>query len=446
MGRDPELRSIAPEQARAFVEARLGRPPQDALEAAVVLEAWGGVRSGRAVPLAERIMADERDGRPLLPETGPVADVASPLRLRDYLGLMVIVAVVAAWSSPLAAQLDGGTVSTAWRVALPTSIGLQWVLRRRYLAGQSRLGSLRRGGAFLATALIVVVALPPLMLGTGGVLAGALILSWTGAMIVALRGWALPAGAVLLGAAAWLGGDPPALATLGCLGVASAVVTGIAVATSAASDEEPAPWGRAIASGLVGAGLGVVLISDPGVGWGLQGSLPVLAFLPSFTGGLWGSIHLRSIWEAVPRAARATPLGAAERRPLRNPTTSVLTGAAARLAGTVLALSAVVLVTASVQGVLPGSAAGTLVGFAVVILASLVAGLLDSCNDTAWAIASVLAADLVVLVMASVPALSEHAGVTLIIGGSVALAVATPRVLELVRRPGRRLATSLLIP
>src|SRR5207249_9468603 len=47
---------IAPGQARARVEAHLGRPPQDALEAAVVLEAWGGLRARSALELGTSVL------------------------------------------------------------------------------------------------------------------------------------------------------------------------------------------------------------------------------------------------------------------------------------------------------------------------------------------------------------------------------------------------------
>jgi hypothetical protein len=326
------------------------------------------------------------------------------------------------------------------------SLGLQWIVRRRYLASQSRLGSLRRGGAFLAVVGVVVAVVPPVALGEAGVPTAALILSWTGAMIVALRGWALPTGAVLAVVALRLGGDPPALVALAGLGIASAIVTGLAVATAPRAAEEPASWGRAAASGLLGAGLGLVLVSDPGIGWGIRGTLPVLAFLPSFAGGLWASIHLRSIWEAVPDAARATPLGEPERRPLWNPTTMVLAGAAGRLFVAVVALSGFVAVGAAAQGASVGLALGTLAGFAVVVLASLVAGLLDSCNEAAWAMVAVLLADLVVLVADAASLGEARAGVALVLGGATVLVVAAPRVVDLIRRPGRRLATSLLIP
>ncbi|MEA2229791.1 MAG: hypothetical protein QOF04_3421, partial [Solirubrobacteraceae bacterium] len=43
--------------AERFVEARLGREPQDMLEAAVVLEAWAGVPAGEALRSGRAIMA-----------------------------------------------------------------------------------------------------------------------------------------------------------------------------------------------------------------------------------------------------------------------------------------------------------------------------------------------------------------------------------------------------
>ena len=45
--------------AAGVIEARLGRGAQDVLEAAVVLEAWGGVRAGRALSLGSRVVPPE---------------------------------------------------------------------------------------------------------------------------------------------------------------------------------------------------------------------------------------------------------------------------------------------------------------------------------------------------------------------------------------------------
>jgi hypothetical protein len=447
MERGSDLRPISPEQAGAFVRARLGRAPQDALEAAVVLEAWGGVRSGKAVDLAVRIMATEGGTRP---PQGRAVDEPSEsgvrLGLADYAGLVLIVAVVAAWSAPLAAQLDGPTVSVAWRLALPLSLCLQWVIRRRYLSGSSQLGSLRTGGVFLSATAAAVAFAPTLIFGAGGALASMLVVTWVGAMLIALRGWALAFALALLSAAVAVRLEVPAPVALGALAIATAIVTAVAIATSGRSADRPAPWIPAIQSGLIGLGIGLILISDPGVGWGIQGSLPVLAFLPSFTGGLWASLHLRSIWRAVPSAARATPLGARERRPLWDETTRVLAGAVGRLAGTVALLSAAIVVAAVALGAELSVVVGTIAGFAAVVLAGLIAGLLDACNESGRALLAVLTGDVAAILARSIPGVAARPGATLMVGGISVVLVSLPYLVELVRRPGRRLATALLIP
>ena len=44
------------QRAHRLVEARLGRDPQDMLEAAVVLEAWAGTPAQRALEVARELM------------------------------------------------------------------------------------------------------------------------------------------------------------------------------------------------------------------------------------------------------------------------------------------------------------------------------------------------------------------------------------------------------
>ncbi len=405
------------------------------------------MRSGKAVDLAVRIMATAAEHDPPPGRTSESqAATAAHLGFADYVGLVLIVAVVAAWSAPLAAQLDGPTVSIGWRVALPVSLCLQWVIRRRYLSGSARLGSLRRGGTFLVATTAAVAVVPWLVLGDGGALASMLIVTWVGAMLIALRGWALSFALALLSAAVAVRLEVPALLALGALAVATAIVTAVAIATSARSADRPSPWGPAIASGIIGLGIGLILVSDPGVGWGIRGPLPVLAFLPSFIGGLWASLHLRSIWQAVPSAARATPLASAERRPLWDETTRVLAGAVARLVGAVVVLSAAVIVVAVAQGAELSTVVGTIVGFSVVVLAGLIAGLLDACNETGRALMAVLVGDVAVVLARSIPGVAGRPGATLLIGGTTVVLASLPYLVELVRRPGRRLATALLIP
>ena len=55
--------TLDPVEARRLIEARLGRPPQDMLEAAVALEAWAGLPAQRALDAAREVMRDGRAAR-----------------------------------------------------------------------------------------------------------------------------------------------------------------------------------------------------------------------------------------------------------------------------------------------------------------------------------------------------------------------------------------------
>jgi hypothetical protein len=417
----------------------------DALEAAVVLEAWGGLSSEKALELGERMLAD---AAPETPSTGavPVESLPpSPMRFIDYAGLVMIVAVVAVWSEALATTLEGPDVAIAWKVALPMALSLQWLLRRRYLANE-RLGALRMGAGFAACVVAGIAIALPALLGVAGALAAMLVVVWVGAMIVAQRGWALQFGTVLALTAWFLGGDVAPLLAFGILALATLVVCVLAVASSPEEVGAPVPWRRAIPAGLAGAGFGLILVSDPGVRWGIGGALPVLAYLPALVGGLWASFHLRSIWEALPEAARQTAIGEEERRPIVGPPAAVLAGAAARLGVIAAPLSALVVLVVDRDGGNVADAAGILVGFAAVALASLVVGLIDSCNLPTWTLASVASGLAIALAVRALPPDPIPPGGTLFIGGIVIVVVAAAPVMQMIRTPGRRLATSVFIP
>jgi hypothetical protein len=417
----------------------------DALEAAVVLEAWGGIGSERALELGERMLSK---AAPEAPSTAsaPVEPLPpSPMRFIDYVGLVMIVAVVAVWSEALASTLEGPDVAIAWKIALPMALSLQWILRRRYLAGE-RVGALRMGVGFAACVVAGIAIGLPALLGVAGALAAMLVVVWVGAVIVALRGWALQFGTVLAITAWFLGGDVPPLAAFGVLAAATLVVCVLAVVSSPEEVGAPVPWRRALPAGLAGAGFGLILVSDPGVRWGVGGALPVLAYLPALIGGLWASFHLRSIWEALPEAARQTGIGEQERRPIDGPPAVVLAGAAARLAVIAVPLSVLVVVWVRRDGGNAADATGILAGFAAVAFASLVVGLIDSCNLPTWTLASVAGGLAGALLVRSIPDASIPPGGTLLIGGAFVVLVAAAPVVQMIRRPGRRLATSVFIP
>jgi hypothetical protein len=363
----------------------------------------------------------------------------------DYVGLVMIVAVVAAWSEALVSPLEGPGAGIAWKVALPLALSLQWILRRRYLASE-HVGALRMGAGFVAIVVVAMGIVLPALLGVAGALAAMLVVVWVGAMIIALRGWALWFGTLLALAAWFLGDSAPPLAAFGVLAAATLVVCVLGVARSPEEVGRPVPWRRAAPAGIAGAGFGLILVSDPGVRWGVAGALPVLAYLPALIGGLWASVYLRSIWEALPEAARQTPIGDEERRPIIGPPAAVLGGAVVRLAMVAVPLSTLVVLLVDRDGGTAADVTGILMGFVAVALASLIVGLIDSCNLPTWTIVSVASGLASALVARSLLDGSIPPGGTLLIGGVIVVVVAASPVMQMIRTPGRKLATSAFIP
>jgi hypothetical protein len=64
-------RQISGAYARALVEARLGRPSQDVIEAAVVLEAWGGLAAQDALAAASDALRAEFGAADLPEDVAP---------------------------------------------------------------------------------------------------------------------------------------------------------------------------------------------------------------------------------------------------------------------------------------------------------------------------------------------------------------------------------------
>jgi hypothetical protein len=120
--------TLSRKQAATRVAAGLGRPIQDALEAAVVLEALGGLRSPTALALAPGAIDESpsEGHKGVKPRTqgGVVAAVST----REVLGLVVTLLATTAWVAPLAAALGTAATARAWQLALPISIALQWML------------------------------------------------------------------------------------------------------------------------------------------------------------------------------------------------------------------------------------------------------------------------------------------------------------------------------
>jgi hypothetical protein len=427
---------------RRLVEARLGRPPQDALEAAVVLEAWAGVPAQRALETARALM-------PQLPAE-PLASTATPATSRRPPGLplegtafIVTVAAIALWAEPLAGELGVDAVKRALGLALPLALALQWALVTRHLGRPSGLAGLVARRAALALTAALLVAVPASLLGDPGALAGLLTVTWTGGSILIRRGWAAGYCAVVAAA------TPAMLVGAAALDLVAAVAAiTVAAATwglttaGAGSAAIPGRWSRTLGAGLIGAGIGVVLVGDPSVSWS-GGAAPALALLPSAAGALWAGQHLWKLADAFPRALAGVPACEAPAKPTPRwpaPFTTLL-AAVWRLAALTAAGSAALLALTPWHGA--GASIGVLTGFGIVALATLLVGLLVSLGRPSFAAAGVVgavAAEMVVRLGAA-----PFAGAALLAGGTVAVLVLLPAALALLARPARTLATTLWI-
>jgi hypothetical protein len=433
-------------EARLLVEARLGRDPQDMLEAAVVLEAWAGVPAQAALEAARTIM-------PAVPEEQQASMGRLPRPrsqegvLLDGAAFIATVIAIACWAAPLASSLGVSVVEHGLMVALPLTLALQWTLRSRFLDRPHGVAQLAQHRWTLILVAVGVLALPTLVLGDAGVLAGLLTITWTGGTLLLRRGW--PAAyvlTILLATVAMLAD----LAAMAVVGAAAAVTTGmVAVALSSAAAAGPPArrslgrWERAAVAGTIGFGLGLMLILDRTVSW-TDGAVPALALLPSTVAGFLGGHHLRHLEQAIPRALSGVSAAGRHTAQLGGAPVRVLLAALGRFVLLCGLLSSALLWLSPWLGD-SSRGAGVLVGFALLALASTLVGLLESMGRGRWALVVVgcaAAAEAVVRFTDADP----FPGTGLVVAGALGVVLALPVVLSLLRRPASTLATALWIP
>ena len=430
--------------AAGVIEARLGRGAQDVLEAAVVLEAWGGMRANRALTLGSRVVPPKpprwTPGRMTTEESGKRDSV-----LTEAVALIMAILAVASWAGPLGSQVGVAVLEQAIVVALPITLGLQWAVRSRYLSRRSGFICLSHDRLVLLAVAMLGIEAPLMLLRPYGPLAGMFVAIWVGGTVLARRGWALLYGLLLVGTVVALEHHVPAYPLLiGLTGIILVAVL-IGVYSSRERSNEPAGRvGRALWAGAIGAALGALLVGDSSLGWGVHGAFPALALLPSVLGSVWGGYHLWQFYDAIPRGLQGATLGQANERDSRGPAMRIFLGSVIRLMGTTLALSAFVLVIA--QWTSGTNRLSLFVGFGCVALLTMLINLLESLAYVHWALLAAVAAVATELLVGSF--LVTHTsipGAALIAGASVGILVALPPLLRLLIRPGRVLATSLWI-
>ncbi|MFP5347588.1 MAG: hypothetical protein ACLGIA_11250 [Actinomycetes bacterium] len=429
-------------QASARVQAALGRPPQDALEASVALEAWGGLVPAAALAVAGGTVLRHTGGRGQPLRRLATEDEGSSAAVREVIGLVVTLLATTAWAGPLSAAFGRDAVATGWQVALPVTLALQWLVRRRYLTGGSvGLARLRGDRPVLAVASMLLLGLPvALVLGPDTALAGVLVLTWVAGMLLTVRRWGLGFAGWLVLSTVCLHAGLPAAGFLLISSVVTGALLALAVVTSSARSAPPTAWARSGVAALCGGIVAVLIVADPTVAWSGPGPFPVLALAPSLLAGVWASRHLNGVWTVLVSALSATGVLAAAAVPSRL-FGRLVAGALGRLVLGTAALSWGAFAVLDDGSVAAGSVARLLVGLGAFGVVSFVVAVLESFRRTVAALAvaasSVLSAGLAV----AGPALV--AGWSLPVGALVALLVATPSLVAMVRRPERTLATLL---
>jgi hypothetical protein len=476
-------------RVRDLVEARLGRRPQDKLEAAVVLEAWGGIRPPVALEVAGDAV-DRTDGRPVRSVANPrQAEPRDKAVVAEGLALLIAVVAVALWTLPFGRALGTDVWDAAVRIALPITLGSQWMLRSRYLGRPNGLQALRHDWLGALCVLAAGAGLAATQ-GQRGLVCGLLVVTWLGGTVLVRRGWALVYVALLVAVAVEVNLNVDPVPTLAATAGATLFVAIFVVAMAGSTVHAAGRPSRALAAGLMGAGIGGLLVLDTSVGWGSAGVLPALALVPSTAGSFWGGYHLWRFYEDVPRALAGVPVAEADRVSLRGPAMGVLGGAFGRLVGVTVVLSALTLLVAAyvaatpaAQGAPVAAAAppavdpaaaralgplglsanpqlvapegpappadyagqtALLAGFGLIALATLLISVLQSLGFPSWALftlACALAAELAMSRWVAAP----FGGTALVTGAAVAVLVAVPPVIGLFLRPGRVLATILWI-
>ncbi|WP_432499198.1 hypothetical protein [Kineococcus gypseus] len=360
----------------------------------------------------------------------------TPSDPRELLGLVAALLATTAWVGPLAAEFGAGTTERAWKLALPVSFALQWLLRRRWLTDADGLGRLRaeRGPARVVAALSLLVPFA-VLLAPERSLAAALVVTWVGGLVVVVRGWGVPyALALAVAAASVRAGLPVHVDVLAVVLLTQAAVVA-AVLTRPPSARPPTPWRRSLPAAGVGAGTALLVVLDPSVGWTSSAAFPVVALVPSLLGSIWANRHLDRVWTVLLDALASTSLHEHARSRAGDVFGRIVAGAFARLLLLTTACSLVLGALLRLGGAGAGDVAGLLLGLGAFGVVGFLVGLLESYSRLAAA-GAVVAGALAAQALAGgtpVPSLA--------VAALVATAVAVPPLLRLVRQPARTLAT-----
>ncbi len=432
-----------PADGSELIDARLGRPANDVLEAAIVLEAWGGAPASEALAGAPELVRHDVPRQRGHGRTEHRDDRERASLLGEALTLVMSILSVAAWAQPLRATVGAETLTVAVRIALPLAIALQWAARSRYLSRREGLSLLAHDGPQAALLLLVAIFLPLALSGAAGRLAALLTVVWTAGAILTRRGWGVPYGLTLVLTTVALDERHSPYLPLGALALLTSALCVAALRTRRAQPTTRAgSVRRAVLAALLGGGAGVLMVGDPSLGWGVRGSQPALALLPAVAGSFWGGYHLWNLYQALPEGLRGLPLEGAARIGFGDPAMRVFLGAVARLLAATLVLSGVVLLAGGWVG--EADRPSLFLAFGCVSLLTLMISLLESLSlNRAAALALAVA---LLCEFGSRELLHwQMPGGALTLGAAAGILLSAPALIALLARSGRVLATTLWI-
>ncbi len=430
--------SAGPSLGWDFADRHLERPTQDPLEAAVVLEAWGGVAPGEAFGLTSADRPPrEAPFRPRVVRSDPL----DPSLALGDLGFVAGVLGMGFYLSTLTGDLGARSVDMAWRLALPLSLAIQWAIRRRYLSGSDGLGRLRNDPRVLGVVLAVMTVCVPLR--PGGWLAACLVGIWVGGFVITRLGWGLAFGVALLtGAAVLRAGASPRL-VLPVLTVLALTTASLGVRRLSPSERLPGGKDRAFAAGLIGAGVGGVLVLEPRFLWDGRAALVAVTVVPALLGSVWGGWHMGKLWRVLPEALVRQPFAASGGASI-NVVRVLLAGALARVVVGASVGSVPILVWAASGAGPLDDVWALLVAHLCLGVAGLAVSLLEAFDRWGTALLAVSAGCLACLVVNVLdPAHDLVPGSRIGIGAIVVIVLSGPALLQLVANPARTLGARM---
>jgi hypothetical protein len=430
-------------QAEDAVDARLGRPPRDVIEATIVLEAWAGRSARSAMSAARHLVSADAPARPVKGRFDPPEDRERQSVVWEGIALVLSILSIAAWAAPLSRELGPHVLETSIQVALPVAVALQWGLRSRYLSRPHGLALLAHEGILSSALLIVLIEVPLVLLQRWGPVAAMLVAVWVAGSVLTRRGWAVIYALALVATTVALDGDQAAYVVLGVLTAFTLLASALAVLTKRRqTDDRAGTLPRALLAASLGCAVGVLLVADPSLGWGVHGVHPAIALVPSVIGSFWGGYYLWRLYAAIPRGLSGVPLDRASQIGMNDPAMRVFLGAILRLVGTTVVLSAVVVAlghwTSGTDDI------SVFLAFGLAALFSMMLSLLESLSlygAAVMAVVGALAAE--IAWRTTVP--GHFAGGALAVGGAVGVLLTLPPLVALLSRSGRVLATALWI-